>query len=460
MVDIARQYDLHGSQTLNEDMVADLVYWESQTNDQLRLTHLLSHQADYDSYGNYWLMLAVSYYNLEMWQECVDAVKTYLQLDIQIFRKDHDLARVLPMVVDSLSHLAPNDANFIARAKPYLNLLRENAGNDEWDLHYFAAMTLLDFCERTPDRLMDSRWVYLQAAWDEIMSVLPSLVEEQRRQNEAWIADVELQYIPSTAGLPESERKAYNDMLKKKRETELAPVYEPLRIFIDLLRVIHAATGDAMTNLYSFERFDLDEMLHPKGEVLFWNESLELSSWFFRQCNTKFYHYVSADTYENGFINANYGPVRICVFATEAYTSNNIILAAAYMQTPKNVTLFDDVHIDYHILRVGNDPTRWSVWYTSDELNQRVKAHNYQATSSQKIELQIGIMSMHGTSSNPRGTIITLDAEDQEVGTINYYSETCALLPLNNKEVSPLYRRLNEHAEKNKETLIELRPLN
>ena len=435
MVEIAQQYKLRGNQTLNEESVGELVYWASQTNDASRATYLESHQETYSSYGGYWLMLAESYYNQGRWQKCVDAVESYLKLDIQIFRKDKELARVLPMVIESLEHLAPNNENYKARAKRYLNLLRINAGAKDWDLHYFAAITLLDFYERTPDKNTDARWSYLKEAWNEIIYVLPELVDEQRHQNEVWIADV--QYISSSAGIPEAERVAYNNMLKSRRTRELPPVYEPLLLFLDLLHVIQNAAGDAMAELYLYPEFDLDAILHPNGEVLFWNESHERDSWFMHERESAFSDLISVSTYDYGWVRYRYESLMIGVPVTSIDATSKLILSAARQSTYDTVGKFDpedcDYFLDPYLVEIRRpseysekyDPTKFQAIYRSNRLNQRADAFGYQASSSTRIDLMLALLLLNHDSQDARfGFVRIPDAKtrsDEHLRLYSYY---------------------------------------
>ena len=97
MVKMVNDNNLPGDLTLTEDTVSEFVRYKNNSNLVSRIQFLESNKRTYQSYGGYWLALADSYYNIGDYQKCVDAVTTYEQMGTRIFRRDYELAKVLPL---------------------------------------------------------------------------------------------------------------------------------------------------------------------------------------------------------------------------------------------------------------------------------------------------------------------------------------------------------------------------
>ena len=429
MVRISNEFNLSWNQTLNEENVRALVRMENEANPVLRIQYLETGRRIYASYGGYWLLLARSYYEVGEWEKCLEAVDAYRALDIRIFRRDHELAQVMPMAIDALNHLTSYSVGFIRKATPYLEILRENAGADDWQLHFSAALTWLDVCARTPDSRKEERWEYFDAAYEELISALPCLIQEQRRLNEVWLAPVAV--MPLTEGLTaaqRAERQEYNAAMTLRRSTELAPVYEPLRLYLRLLHGMQTAAGDA----FAEHAEHLDQMLHPeqssvrsktfkgndiqipqqllsakdssgqlagevsarlgvptgtKENVLFWNEAVEAESWFRGQPFTAFRHDVSASCTDTGWFNYVYESVTFSFPLTQIADGTEVTMAVARGTELANSDRVTDLRITSVIRADPEDPTSFRVIYSSAKLNKAVRAFRYQTRKSEMIDL-------------------------------------------------------------------------
>ena len=333
MRNIAKEYGLQDNQTLNETSVQEFVRYEAETDDYLRIKYFEPRKDIYALYGGYWLNLARSYYNLGEWQKCLDAIESYRALSIQIFRQDRELASVLPLAINAVSRLSNSDAKFISRAEPYLKLLQQNAPDNEWRMHFSAALILLEFCQRTPDINMDTRRTYFDRAYDEIMLVLPGLIKEQRSQHTRWLV-------------------SYNT-------SQLPPVYEPLRRFIELLHEMQNAAGDSFKDRAS----ELDRLLHSNGEALFVNAYMEGQSWFAGK-DTK--------TYNTTWISAFNGTDRfeIKLPVSQVLGESRLVFALKRYSEDFNDNLYsyNDVGL-VTIERSGSDPYDCLAVYESSTLN-------------------------------------------------------------------------------------------
>lgn len=190
---------------------------------------LQSEKDTYSLFGYYWLELAECYYELGDYQNMLDCVSTYEQLQVDIFRKDYYLARIMPTAIMAASELYPAE-EYIPVAERYLDILVANTENNEWALRYFAALTYADLYAQSQNV------AYLDAAFDLVLNNVNVLAEEQNRINGKYLSDVQLVEIPIYAGLAERNRiTAYNESLTENHARGLPAVYEPLLLNCDLL---------------------------------------------------------------------------------------------------------------------------------------------------------------------------------------------------------------------------------
>ena len=106
----------------------------------------------------------------------------------------------------------------------------KNIDESDWVLHYSVALDYIDLYEQTHNE------EYLQKAYEQLKSNLHYLVKEQKKQNEEYKGDVEQVSADKDASKEEKGVvDAYNKYIKKQREKELPPVYEPLLANCELL---------------------------------------------------------------------------------------------------------------------------------------------------------------------------------------------------------------------------------
>ncbi len=115
MIETVNAYKLSGDQALNENAVDEFVAWKNNTNIVQRILFLESNHRTYKDFGSYWLTLAQSYYANEDFDKCLDALSNYDKLQTRIFRKDYDLAKVLPMAIVAAKELK-NEAEYVELA--------------------------------------------------------------------------------------------------------------------------------------------------------------------------------------------------------------------------------------------------------------------------------------------------------------------------------------------------------
>ena len=269
MVSMVGSYDLPGDLTLTESSVEEFVKWKNTANVVSRLQFLESNRAVYQSYGGYWLLLAQSYYDNGDYAGCLDAVRTYEGMHTRIFRKDYELAKVLPAAI-SAAEAVCSGAEYAAVAARYAQLLLDNTDLGDWALRYYAAQVYIDLAVQTRDRS------HLKTAYDIILDNVNDLVGEQQRLNAAYLAPVQKTTVPKDASKGEKKQiEDANRALEETRKTELPPVCEPLRLNCDLLFMLANEL-----KISESDRQKVDGILHPSGAPIFLTEALDDQYWF------------------------------------------------------------------------------------------------------------------------------------------------------------------------------------
>lgn len=267
MVRVSR--DLPAGVTLSEEAVNNFVEWKNKENVTSRIRWLESNQDTYRYFGEYWLVLADSYYENEDYDKCLNAMAAYEALDNSIFRRDIRFAQTIPYAIVAAREIL-DDAAYTKIAEHYVQLIVKNTNNSDWALRYFAAQTYADLYALTDER------AYLQDAYDLAYDNVNELVPQQFALNSTYLADVVETVADKGADKADKETiKSYNKLLKETRKTELPPVYEPVRLNCELL----SALADQM-DIGQAQREDIDKILHPSGERLFLNVPLDDQFYF------------------------------------------------------------------------------------------------------------------------------------------------------------------------------------
>lgn len=243
MTDIVQQYGSEedkkalGKLTLNEKAITDFAEICAIDEVYRKIERLTSKEETYKLFGNYWLELADCYFEIENYEKCLECVKKYNDLEIDIFRKDFNIVPILPKAITAARAVYTGD-EYIQQAKAFADAIIENANDDEWSVRYFAAQTYMDLFTKTNNR------EYLETAYKIIKENVAVLIEEQNNLNKAYLADVQKAILDEKQAkkLNDKEKKAeqkridaYNDALEDARKKELPPLYEPLVLNCDLL---------------------------------------------------------------------------------------------------------------------------------------------------------------------------------------------------------------------------------
>ncbi len=262
MVEVVKGYTLPDQLTLTEKKVDKLVEWNEKVGEEspaARVHFYKTYENEYEGFGQYWLARAKAHYDNKEYEDCLKAIKRYEGLNIGIYRQDFELADVLPIAIGAASQIY-DDKTYIEEATRYANLILENTDiKTDWALRYFVAQTFIDICARTKDQK------YLQRAYDIALENVNELKSEQKKLNNEYVADFKAEEIPQ--GTPETKKKeieAYNNQKRLERETELPPVYEPLKLNLDLLY----ALSDQL-NIADSEKEKTEDILYASGQPLF-----------------------------------------------------------------------------------------------------------------------------------------------------------------------------------------------
>lgn len=264
MVKTVNENQLPGELALTEDAVDTFVEWKNNDNVISRLRFLETNQDTYAAFGGYWLTLAESYYENGDYQKCLDAINTYEDLGICIFRKNYDYAEVLPLAIVSAEDALENK-EYIAVAERYAENILNNTENDQWSLRYFAAQTYVDLYAQSNDKK------YLEKAYNIALDNVNTLITKQQSLNDTFLTEIsEVKVEKGASSAEKDEIKKYNKMLKEERKTELPPVYEPLMLNCDLLFSLVEEL-----DILPGQKNEIEEIMHQNDQSLFLTEELD-----------------------------------------------------------------------------------------------------------------------------------------------------------------------------------------
>ena len=232
LVSITGSKDLPGVVTLNEEYITEFIKWKNANNIPQRIHWLESKLDTYRYFGDYWLVLAKSYFLNSDYQKCLDAVTEYEALNISFYRIDYKYAEIIPYAIVSAKETMDSD-QYIDFAVTYTERMIYNSSWYDWAKQYFACQTYMDIYAISQDV------TYLQKAYNLSLDTAAYLVEEQKDLNTQYLEPLTKKKATKddtpAIRLEIEEYNDYIDYMKKVRKTELPPVYEPLRLFCELL---------------------------------------------------------------------------------------------------------------------------------------------------------------------------------------------------------------------------------
>lgn len=288
MIDMVQDKKIPDEYALTENAVDKFVNCKNNTNVSRRIQFLESNESTYERFGEYWLVLAESYHANGEYQKCLDAIKKYESVQAKIFRKDFDLAKAMPLAIVAAEECIDDSNKCNAEINHYVELLTKNLDTDDWDLRYFAAQTYVDLYSRTNDI------GYLNKAYKLVLDNVNYLIDEQKKQNSTYIAEIKKKEEPKGATKQEKKDiKEYNKMIAEERKTKLPSIYEPLYLNCDLL----FALADEL-QISESEQQRIEKILH--------GSSRKDSLFLVKALNDKYYFEVPVSnendeiTYEKG----------------------------------------------------------------------------------------------------------------------------------------------------------------
>ena len=361
MIDMVDEYELPGDLTLTESSVEEFVKWKNNENVVGRIQFLESNQAAYQSYVGYWLLLAQSYYDNGDYEKCLDAVRAYGDMNNRIFRKDYELANVLPSAISAAEQLY-SGRKYESVAAAYVQTLLDNTDHDDWALRYYAAQVYIDLATQTNDR------AYLKTAYGIVLDNVNYLVGEQQSLNAAYIAPVQKAAVPkdATKNVKKQIENA-NKALEETRKTELPPVCEPLRLNCDLL----FALADEL-EISESERQKIDGILHLKGAPIFMTEALDDAYWFLHD---------SAPEGED--VDIEFSGTKITLPAA-CCTNDALITVTVQEADAAEPVVLTDWKVDAVKRVTEDDVSTYRVVYTSEE----ARRHEWQPGAAIQLDIQ------------------------------------------------------------------------
>lgn len=344
MVKMVGDYNLPGDLTLTENAVDEFVKWKNNENVVSRIQFLESNKKTYESFGGYWLLLSESYYNNGEYMKALEALDTYEGMDYRIFRKDYELARVLPLAISAVEEALSGD-EMLERLLHYVQLILDNSGHDDWALRYFAAQTYLDLSAKSQND------EYLKKAYNVILDNVNYLIGEQQTMNETYLSAVSEKTAPKDATKDEKKQiKDYNTSIKENRKVELPPISEALLLNCDLLFALVAEL-----NLADSEKSKIDNILHHNGEPAFLVQELDNK-----------YRYFENPQEDDSEINIEYGGTAIILPVTCVTDKANIVVSIKEKDSD-DVSTITDWSVDEVERSTEGDISSFRVAYNSEE---------------------------------------------------------------------------------------------
>ncbi|MDR0550775.1 MAG: hypothetical protein LBG72_02020, partial [Spirochaetaceae bacterium] len=265
------------------------------------------------------LELAKTYYELEQYQECLDAVDRYGGKKTAIFRKDYDYAQVLPKAVISAAYVYGLDENYAGIAAQYLDELIKNTSGKDWELRYFAAQSYMNMAAIAETK------ENLAKAYTILLENVTHLSKQQEQYLADYIAPVKenVDKVKTKAQKKQSEKTIKE--LKKARETELPPLsqplvvnYEALRLLMDELEIsaqerqrIQTIVKDAFINPAFINKYFPDKKTYQADEIAFSRGNIAIIEIVLVSVFVPI-AIVSLVIFITGFLDESFGTVIIC----------------------------------------------------------------------------------------------------------------------------------------------------
>lgn len=269
MIRMVNQYDIQGDLALNENAVKEFVAMKNNSNIAQKIQYLLSNKSTFQWFGDYWLVLAESFYRNQDYKECLDAIATYESMSARIFRKDYELAKVLAFGI-AAAEQTQVAVEYEGTAKRFGELILTNTDNKDWALRFFVAQTYVDLYAKNKDTKL------LEDAFRIVLDNVNLLVSKQKELNREYLADVKQAKPQGDATNRQKDEVAnYNKQMREERKRALAPIYEPLVVNCDMMMFLvdELKVSDA-------DKMKIESILHENGEALFLVPAVDAQYYF------------------------------------------------------------------------------------------------------------------------------------------------------------------------------------
>lgn len=271
MIEITREYSLPDDVSLTEKDVDTFVQWKNNGNTESKIQFFETDESKkkYQKFGPYWLTLVSSYYGHGDYQKCLDAIEEYEKLDCHIFRKDYEFAQTLPFAMAAADEILTGDA-YVKTIDHYATEIINNSDQDDWKLRYLVAQSCLGLYART------NNIEYLENAYTITKNNVNNLVNEQRKENAEYmkkpkIKDTQSGFHPiANRDIKKENKNAINET-----NIQLPPVSQALLINCQLLFALSEELG-----ISDSDKQSIMNIIHPNGEKLFLNETIDNLFWF------------------------------------------------------------------------------------------------------------------------------------------------------------------------------------
>ena len=367
MIDMVRDYGLDGKKTLNEKAVCNFVEICSIESLPEKISRLEMEAETYQILGDYWLELANCYFENEQYDKCLQCVDKYNDLSTGIYRKDYNLARILPKAIVAAQKQYP-ESKYIPVAKKYADML--DANTDDWSSNYFIAQINLDLYDKTHDK------AYLQAAYEKAHSNVTLLLKDQRALNDTYLADVKEITVdePDYRYLSKEEKKEkqkefkeeqkrakeYNKSLKEARVTELPTLYEPLVLNCELLRTVASEL-----KIDDTKKTEINNLLEADSNGIFMNKLVN-----------EFYTYRNADKSHHVIYSQDQLRIPVCLLTA----GTKVVVTVTENENVETVE-------DYTIQTVERKKDQAFDEFTAVYTSMQLMDHKWSADSKVEIKL-------------------------------------------------------------------------
>lgn len=222
LVDMVQDFGIPDEYTLNKPSVEKFVEISNNDNAAYRKISLEGNEDIYSRYGPYWGLLAKTYYELDEYKNCLDAIKNYEIVRAKIFRYDNDFAMALPYAILSLEKVYGNDAKYFSEMQRYLSLLEKETPKDKWQMRYFIAQSYLSLAEKK----VSIKNECLRKALEISKNDLNTLSNVQKQWFDDYLKPVD-EKIADNLPIDEVEkRKEKIKKEKQRKESELIPYHK------------------------------------------------------------------------------------------------------------------------------------------------------------------------------------------------------------------------------------------